>query len=305
MTERSRLRAQFHLERIAAALGLLMLGLAAMSAAAQPASSRRRVALQAQGTVWIRSGWMVRGSTTAELEYAQRLCARTEARESLMCNPQILAMETPARRVFVSAFGIDRTEVTHRQWRRCVRRGVCAPSRVREGDRRSGAPDHPVAGVTWSEAQQYCRFVGGRLPYEVEWERAARGSDRRHFPWGSEFNSRLANYAAPGDGMRDGFRYAAPVGSYSDAASPFGVLDMAGNVWEWTADGFAENYYVDSPTVDPHAPGGTGRYVIRGGSWSHSPVALRVAARLGVPQAHFDLDLGFRCAYDAPPGRRR
>lgn len=252
--------------------------------------------------VWISGAWFPRGSTPEDVAYAEALCARDLPAETVRrrCPPARFESEMPAGRVWVSSFGIDRTEVTVAAWERCVLANRCPPSRVPVADPRVSTPAHPVAGVRWSEARDYCRFAGGRLPTEAEWERAARGlSSRRRWPWGRFYHPRLANH---GGGLRedgvDGFRYAAPVGSFPDGASPHGLLDMAGNVWEWTEDRFDPESHA-SGRVDPVGAASGAERVLRGGSWQSDAVALRVTARVGVPEGLASVDVGFRCAYSA------
>jgi formylglycine-generating enzyme required for sulfatase activity len=180
-----------------------------------------------------------------------------------------------------------------------VAAGRCVPPRLDDTDPRLGGDAMPVAGIGWAEAVAYRAFVGGRMPTEQEWEKAARGDSRRRFPWGRYYHPRLANHGRPPrrpDGS-DGFRFAAPVASFPDGASPYGVLDMAGNVWKWTASApTARDFEVlGHRRVDPH------RYrILRGGSWAHPAVALRVTHRSFLSVEDARSDLGFRCAYDLP-----
>ena len=158
----------------------------------------------------------------------------------------------------------------------------------------------PVAGVTWDEARAFCEFAGGRLPTDEEWERAARGGDARHrFPWGRQYNDRLANHGRSPRGPDDvdGFVYAAPVGSFPGGASPYGLLDMAGNVWEWTAS---------PPRADEVETGGDPNVyrILRGGSWAQPPEVMRVSHREWQPLGAAPSDVGLRCAYD-PAGLDR
>lgn len=150
------------------------------------------------------------------------------------------------------------------------------------------AGDHPVMQVSARDAEKYCAYLGARLPTEIEWEYAARGNDGRRFPWGnqvpSQKNPKLANFGtdqccAPSDS--DGYSTTSPVGSYPEGASPFGVEDMAGNVWEWTTTPF---------------PGDSKEQVIRGGGWGNNAYCLRVSYRHGNPP-NIGLNMvGFRCA---------
>jgi len=266
---------------------------------AQPTAPLDAIVARAR-IVWIPGGWFVRGSDDVDIRYATGLCLRQSGQLFPgLCSPEKFMEEGPRRRVWVSRFGIDRMEVTHASYERCMLHNACAPPRVPAGDRRISRADHPVSGVTWDEAVSYCRFRGGRLPTEAEWERAARGHDARRFPWGRHYNSRLSNHGRF-DGRpyeEDGFRYAAPVGSYIDGASPFGLLDMAGNVWEWTRDLYGPEAYPVSPDVDPRGPEVGGERIVRGGSWRSPPYTLRVAYRDRLPQVESTQDLGFRCAY--------
>jgi formylglycine-generating enzyme required for sulfatase activity len=256
---------------------------------------------------WIPGGWTVRGSTIEDVEYALALCLLDPSDVIVRpCTPELFADETPAHRVWVSAFGMDRTEVTNEAWRGCVTANACPPPRLSEGDERVARPDHPVAGISWAEAGAFCALRGGRLPTEAEWERAARGDDRRRrFPWGRYHNDRLSNHGRgehEPDGV-DGHRYAAPVGSYPDGASPYGILDLAGNVWEWTADAYEPEWYARLEVrVDPRGPPPSGLRVARGGSWRWAAVYLRSTQRMPFPEGDSQPDVGVRCAYDPPRG---
>ena len=190
--------------------------------------------------------------------------------------------ERPVKVTTLPAFRIDRTEVTRGMYARCVAAHKCEPLSIDSMDL-SSEPELPVTNVTWHEARKYCAFAGGRLPSENEWEKAARGSDGREFPWGNDVDCSRANWGNfENEGPCAGKAPGKPVvvGSYPQGASPFGVLDMAGNVWEWVADKYDRD---------------ASRRVVRGGSCCSYFVEPRAANRNAWDPNHRDGDLGFRC----------
>jgi len=199
-----------------------------------------------------------------------------------------LPNEKPSHQVSVQAFWIDRAEVTFAQIARIVRAAGARPKLERLRELR-GRDQHPAIHVTWHDASAYCRMVGKRLPTEAEWEYAARGTDGRRYPWGETWDPDRARVEGSGRGQG-----AAPVGSHPSGASPFGVLDMAGNVWEWTSSLEKPYPYVTTDgREDPSAPGPR---VIRGGAWKMKPRALRTTSRHSADPATRAPIIGFRCA---------
>lgn len=232
----------------------------------------------------IPAGMLHRGTPEDELDAVAARYADTGVPRSWF------EKEAPRSLVHVPAFRIARTPVTVAQWARFAdETGRPRPE---------GASDHPIYGVTWAEAQAYCDWVSAdaglavRLPTENEWERAARGDDAREFPWGDEYRAGLANLIDLGVGATT------PVGSFPAGASPFGVLDMAGNVDEWTSTRYApypgapsDVPEVESWAFDPH--------ISRGGAFRHDRDLARCARRHSVYEADLRaVGVGFRLAAD-------
>jgi formylglycine-generating enzyme required for sulfatase activity len=195
--------------------------------------------------------------------------------------------ELPVRSVSLAAFEIDRTEVTQDQYASCVNAGACAPPTCAWD---CGAGSLPAGCVTREDAKDFCAWAGKRLPSEAEWEKAARGSDGRKFPWGNE----------PPDCSRVNMagckNERTPAGSLPGGASPYGVLDMAGNMVEIVADYYDPGYYSVAPNANPPGPPSGSTYVGRGGGWKSEPYWHRTSVRDWYDPSDAGKSLGFRCA---------
>jgi formylglycine-generating enzyme required for sulfatase activity len=216
--------------------------------------------------------------------------------------------EKPAHEVYLDAYYVDKYEVTNKLYKACVDTGTCQPPLDFHSFTRSSYYDnlefdnHPVIAVSWEMAKTYCEWRGAQLPTEAQWEKAARGTDARTYPWGQGISCDKANYwpkdqACIGDTTE--------VGTYESNVSPYGVHDMAGNVMEWVADWYSPTYYSISPLSNPLGPASGEDHAFRGGSWMSSDHDVRSAARHwswnSLGSAHYSEDLGFRCALRRSP----
>jgi len=219
------------------------------------------------------------------------------AGEFLMGNDKApVPTQRPEHVVYLDAYWVDRLEVSNAQYRLCVEAGVCSEPRSWKDVNFNG--DQQPAIVVWDDADAYCAWVGGRLPTEAEWEKAARGTDGRTWVWGNTFEGTPANLS----GEADGYGFTAPVGSFPSDVSPYGVLDMAGNAAEWASDWWDEDYYVSSPDRNPTGPASGEMKVHRapiahaGGGPAKSTCTVRYAAR---PSEMY----GFRCVSTTAPAQ--
>lgn len=224
---------------------------------------------------------------------------------------------SPRHQVRLDAFWIDRHQVTNADFERFVQstghvtdgetqnKGAVrrqqdgtwnwfivdgAVWRSPQGPGSTVEPDHPVLQVSWNDAQAYCHWTGKQLPTEAQWEKAARGTDERLYAWGSNWDdARHSN-----SDKRIGATTA--VGQYPDGASPYGALDMTGNVWEWAQDWYAPDYYARSEERNPSGPQEGTTRLLRGGSWHHSHIISLAAFRIAQPPSSHSNLMGFRCA---------
>ncbi len=211
------------------------------------------------------------------------------------------ASDEPAHQVMLDAFWIDQTEVTNAMYQQCVAAGACtAPRKDRSSTRinyydASEYATFPVVYASWDVAASYCRWAGRTLPTEAQWEKAARGTDGRIYPWGNQAPTcRLANF---GNCVAD----TNAVGNYPKGVSPYGAYDMAGNVYEWVADWYGEGYYSQSPSANPTGPSSGDSRVVRGGTWSDDALRVRATDR-NYNRPDFDnFYYGFRCAWSLEP----
>jgi formylglycine-generating enzyme required for sulfatase activity len=273
-------------------------------------SGRVRAELERTPRVFIAAGWFTMGASVEDLGFARKLCVSERMPTAIglrgCASDELFSHETPARRVYLRAYWLDRYEVSRAELAACVRTGGCSPPEYVIAHPGLSLDSHPASGMAWSGASALCRQRGGRLPTEAEWERAARGDSARRFPWGSAYNEALANHGGPAlsfdpsDGRpssADGYAFAAPVRAFAQAASAHGVVQMAGNVWEWTADHYAP-LAAQTTRVDPVQTLGSGPRVVRGGSFRAPAFALRVTHREPRAESHGFADVGVRCAYD-------
>ncbi|MFQ5811300.1 MAG: formylglycine-generating enzyme family protein [Armatimonadota bacterium] len=207
--------------------------------------------------VWVPGGTFLMGSTKEDFDWVA---------DELGWIPDSYNVEKPAHQVELGGFWLGKTGVTVAQWRAVV--GDVPPNN-------NLGEDHPVVRVSWQDCQEFCSKLGLSLPTEAQWEYAARGPERRQFPWGNEWD----RYKCCANGSPANSGRTAPVGSFPDGASWCGALDMAGNVWEWCADWYAGRYYEQSQRQNPTGPDRGSERVLRGGCWIQYYAFCRSAGR--------------------------
>jgi serine/threonine protein kinase len=210
--------------------------------------------------------------------------------------------EKPIHQVYLDTYYMDKYEVTNRLYHVCASAGICDPPRDTSSVTRasyygnSQFANYPVINVDWYQAKAYCIWRGARLPTEAEWEKAARGTDGLTYPWGEGINCGKANYWGKESGCVGD---TTEVGRYPNGISPYGIFDMAGNVWEWIADWYSETYYQNSPFENPIGLS-SGKYRgLRGGSWGYLQYGTRASDRFWVEPFDWSASIGFRCAISA------
>jgi len=258
---------------------------------------------------YVPAGEFIMGSSDEQVEFGRELC-RTYWHQPDDCNGSWIEDEQPQHTVYLDSYWIMETEVTNAQYGKFIEADGYTTETYWSADGWTWRSDNaiveprywednrfnndlqPVVAISWYETEAYANWLSAetgldfRLPTEAQWEKAARGTDGDVFPWGSQWNSSYANYCEKNctqdwadQDTDDGYQYTAPVGSYPTGASPYGALDMAGNVWEWTADWYAADYYQNSPARNPQGPSSREVRVLRGGSWLDLPSYLRAAFR--------------------------
>ena len=227
--------------------------------------------------------------------------ALVEAGNFVMGSDMGVEDETPAHTVTLDAFYMDLYEVTNSQYDGCVKAGKCnPPSQINSNTHPDyyTSPDYadfPVIFVTWEMAKNFCEWRGASLPTEAQWEKAAHGEETRTFPWGEGADCSLANFWGEGSNCVGD---TTAVGSYPNGISPYGIYDLAGNVWEWVLDWYDVTYFGVAPAENPAGPVGGDLRVIRGGSWTGGMLQCRTTTRgRNLPSKGYNY-VGFRCVYN-------
>ena len=257
------------------------------------------------GSTWIRSTdgmvmmYVPKGPFTMGItaDEAQTECMKI-GRE---CERSWFADEEPPHPVVLDAYWMDQTEVTNAMYTLCVNAGVCSPPRQKGSNMvedyfdNAEYADYPVVFMTWKQAHAYCQWAGARLPTEAEWEKAARGTDQRHYPWGNSTPScSLMNFNPFNERTCKDDTSAAR--EYSNGQSPYQIFNLAGNVAEWVMDWYDPRYYASSPSSNPQGPSEGFTKILRGGSWFYDEEFARATYRYKQDPRYYYSSTGFRCA---------
>jgi formylglycine-generating enzyme len=206
--------------------------------------------------------------------------------------------EEPIHRLFLDSFYMDKFEVTNGRFAKFVEAIQSEPPwGFADQETPVVHADQPVRWVNWMDAWGYCLWAGKRLPTEAEWEKAARGTDGRLYPWGNEPPTPLHAVF----GLKEGAETVSPIGNRTQGRSPYGAHDLAGNLYEWVADWYDDTFYTTNPTVNPRGPLQGTTKVQRGGSYINTPYRLRSSFRTKADPTEHEPNVGFRCAQDVPP----
>ncbi len=226
-----------------------------------------------------------------------------------------LPNEAPAHEIHLDAYYIGKTEVTNAEYypfwvESGGTGGEHTPISYGETfgtwpEIAKTKPDYPVVGVSWDSAVAYAAWHRMRLPTEAEWEKAARGTAAKRWPWGDAFTQRIRDVTRHANVWKQSGSHLQPVGTHPTGASPYGAHDMAGNVWEWVADRYSDTYYRRSPDRNPKGPAVGSRRVVKGGSWLNPEMLARCSTRIGQYPAIGTSFIGFRLAKDATPAHEK
>lgn len=257
----------------------------------KPISRSSFIVLKPDDMVFIPEGEFIMGSTEEEILAAFESCQKEGEK---FCLKEDYFAEYPQRKIYLKGFYIDKKEVSNEEYKIFIEK-TNRPPPPYWGNSNLNAPNQPVVGVSWYDARDYCQWLGKRLPTEEEWEKAARGTDGRIYPWGNEWDEKKLNHGKgglPGYDESDGYKFTAPVGAEL-GVSPYGVLNMAGNVFEWV-----ESDFKPYPGNDKylHSEFNQNFKVIRGGSYLYGKADNRVSVRFYDLPDYRDDDVGFRCA---------
>ena len=237
-----------------------------------------------QEIVWVPAGEFTMGTSETELNDI--------VKSNSGLKPESMENETPQHRVFLNGYYIYKNLISVKAFKKfCEIKGFAMPPAPQNN---IGWKNNkmPIENVSWEQANAYCKWVGGHLPTEAQWEKAARGVDLRRYPWGYQWNETKCSHSKRKYGDKGG---SSPIGKFPDGASPCGALDMSGNVWQWCRDWYGTDYYKTSVKKEPGGPESGNNHVLRGGSWCDTePTRFRTAFRYGTHDTNLQTPTGFR-----------